>query len=180
MIIKKGRKVRRGAIHHLDLSVTNLRRSGVFYDRLLGFFCYRRVRLPGNEGVDGLDWLAQEGGAGWSTIGMYQVEGSRKTQDRRAPGLHHLAFHAGSREDVDNLHRVLLEMGATILYPPSEYPEYGKGYYAVFFLDPDGIKLEAVYDASLAHQAVECPWKATAGRRATCAFRARRTSGRQP
>ena len=36
-------------------------------------------------------------------------------------------------------------VGATVLDPPAEYPQYGPGYYAVFFADPDGIKLECVY-----------------------------------
>ena len=38
-----------------------------------------------------------------------------------------------------------LEIGAAVLYPPTDYPAYGDGYYAVFFADPDGIKLEFVY-----------------------------------
>ena len=29
--------------------------------------------------------------------------------------------------------------------PPAAYPSYGEGYYAVFFLDPDGLKLEGMY-----------------------------------
>jgi len=37
------------------------------------------------------------------------------------------------------------EQGATILDPPADYPQYGAGYYAVFFADPDGLKLEVVH-----------------------------------
>jgi hypothetical protein len=36
-------------------------------------------------------------------------------------------------------------MNATILDPPRDYPKYEHGYYAVFFLDPDGIQLEYVF-----------------------------------
>jgi glyoxylase I family protein len=36
-------------------------------------------------------------------------------------------------------------MKAEILNAPREYPQYEPGYYAVFFLDPDGIKLEFVF-----------------------------------
>ena len=61
------------------------------------------------------------------------------------PGIHHLALRAKSREDVDELYRVLLKIKAEILEVPREYPEYEPGYYAVFFLDPDGIKLEFVF-----------------------------------
>ena len=66
--------------------------------------------------------------------------------NRRKPGaLHHLAFKAGSRAEVDRLHRELSAIGATIVTPPREYPEYTPpGYYALFFKDPDGIKYEIV------------------------------------
>jgi hypothetical protein len=50
---------------------------------------------------------------------------------------------------VDELYRMLLEMKAEILNAPCEYPQYEAGYYAVFFLDPDGIKVEYVYTPDL-------------------------------
>ena len=63
------------------------------------------------------------------------------------PGLHHLAWVADSREDVDRLHALLVEMKADVLDAPAEYPQYnkGRGYYAVFFADGDGLKLEYVF-----------------------------------
>src|SRR5258707_582510 len=60
-------------------------------------------------------------------------------------GLHHLAFRARSRTDVDQFHRFLAREEITILDTPSEYPQYGREYYAVFFADPDGMKLELVH-----------------------------------
>lgn len=65
---------------------------------------------------------------------------------RRKPGaLHHLAFKARSREEVDRLHTELQGIGATIVSPPREYPEYTPpGYYALFFKDLEGIKYEIV------------------------------------
>lgn len=65
---------------------------------------------------------------------------------RRRPGaLHHLAFKVDSRADVDRLHGELLKIGATIVIPPREFPEYTpSGYYALFFKDPDGIRYEIV------------------------------------
>ena len=69
-----------------------------------------------------------------------------ETVHRRKPGaLHHLAFKAESRTEVDRLHAQLVEIGATIVSPPREYPEYKPpGYYAVFFKDLEGIKYEIV------------------------------------
>jgi catechol 2,3-dioxygenase-like lactoylglutathione lyase family enzyme len=65
--------------------------------------------------------------------------------DRYARGLHHLAWSADSREQVDAFHRLLVEQGATILEPPQAFLQYSPGYYAVFFEDPDGIKLELAH-----------------------------------
>jgi catechol 2,3-dioxygenase-like lactoylglutathione lyase family enzyme len=65
---------------------------------------------------------------------------------RRKPGsLHHLAFKAESRAEVDRLYAALQEIGATIVSAPREYPEYTPAhYYAVFFKDLEGIKYEIV------------------------------------
>jgi catechol 2,3-dioxygenase-like lactoylglutathione lyase family enzyme len=70
----------------------------------------------------------------------------RDTVNRRRPGaLHHLAFRVESRSKVDRLHLELKEIGATIVSPPREYPEYTPpGYYALYFKDLEGIKYEIV------------------------------------
>jgi glyoxylase I family protein len=121
----------RGAIHHLDLTVLDPERSRPFYEAVLGFIGYH---LAGPDGVVG-------------SIGIVRAQGEGRlaTHNRRAPGLHHLALGAESREDVDRFYQFLLGLGATILDPPAHYPEYGAGYYAVFFADPDGLKLEFVF-----------------------------------
>ena len=61
------------------------------------------------------------------------------------------AWAVESREEVDRVHECLLRIGATILDRPADYPQYnkGRGYYAVFFSDPDGLKLECVYTPPL-------------------------------
>ena len=56
-------------------------------------------------------------------------------------GLHHFAFNAPSREAVDALYKSMCDIGAKIVDPPQEY-DYVPGYYAVFFRDPDGIRIE--------------------------------------
>ena len=65
--------------------------------------------------------------------------------DRYRVGLHHLAFRADSRAAVDERALWLRELDAEIESGPEEYP-YSPGYYAVFFADPDGIKLEIVHN----------------------------------
>ena len=66
---------------------------------------------------------------------------------RRRVGLNHIAFQAKSKADVDRLHsEFLVPRSIKVLYGgPKEYPEYRKGYYAVYFEDPDRIKLEFVH-----------------------------------
>ena len=59
-------------------------------------------------------------------------------------GVHHICFYAASRDVVDDRFRCLRERGAVIESEPREYA-YTPGYYAVFFYDPDGIKLEIVH-----------------------------------
>jgi catechol 2,3-dioxygenase-like lactoylglutathione lyase family enzyme len=129
----------RGMIDHLDLTVQDLAVSAPFYEALLGFLGYRRVR----EELSGIDWdLWSPNGS--CSIGIKPACTSR-AHDRYSCGLHHLAWQAESRGDVDRLYDFLVSVHATILDPPAEYPHYGAGYYAVFFVDPDGLKLEFVY-----------------------------------
>jgi catechol 2,3-dioxygenase-like lactoylglutathione lyase family enzyme len=59
-------------------------------------------------------------------------------------GLCEIAFIGESRADIDALAKDIVANGGTILDPPKEY-DYAPGYYAVFFTDPDGIKLEVVH-----------------------------------
>ncbi len=66
-----------------------------------------------------------------------------------APGAaptreNHIAFSAGSRADVEAVHRAAVDLGAEVLHAPREWPEYHPGYYAVFLRDPDGHNVEAV------------------------------------
>ncbi len=62
--------------------------------------------------------------------------------------LHYMAFHAESRAAVDEVHAAVREAGGEVLDAPTDYTGqagYSSGYYAVFFSDPDGVKLEVAY-----------------------------------
>jgi glyoxylase I family protein len=124
-----------GSIHHVDLTVSDLARSTGFYDRVLPLLGFRRSpNVP-----EGPIWA----GAGVE-IGLVAARIARP-HDRFTPGLHHLAFAAPTRAAVDDVHRVLVELGVPVLDAPADYPHYAPGYYAVFFADPDGVKLEYAY-----------------------------------
>jgi catechol 2,3-dioxygenase-like lactoylglutathione lyase family enzyme len=135
----------RGSLSHIDLTVTDLRTSVEFYDRVLGRLGYRRLDAAG---AGAPCWGVSDSHGGFFTIALKPARPESRPHDRYAPGLHHLAFHADSREDVDEFHGFLLEIAATVLDPPAEY-DYTPGYYAVFFTDPDGIKLEVVFEPEL-------------------------------
>lgn len=132
----------RGDVHHIDLTVKDSRISRPFYEAVLGFMGY----VVGAEYPDGYcDFDLQ--GQRFCSIGIRSESGTHmgRTHDRYTIGMHHLAWHAESRADVDALHAVLVRIGAKVLDAPADYPQYGEGYYAVFFADPDGIKLEYVF-----------------------------------
>ena len=130
----------RGPMHHIDLTVKNPAASFPLYHAFFGFLGYRHSRE--------FEWRLDVP-TGHTSVSLVPVAGSGagQTHDRYSPGLHHIAWRAESRADVDALHELLIKIGATVLDIPAEYPQYnrGNGYYAVFFADPDGLKLEFAY-----------------------------------
>lgn len=133
----------RGLVHHIDLSVKNVAASRAFYETVLGFLGYRL----GHQSSTQCDFDLTLPDGAFSSIGIKQARGANAARDpdRYSPGLHHIAWRAESRADVDALHELLKKVGVTVLDAPADYPEYGEGYYAVFFADPDGLKLEYVF-----------------------------------
>jgi glyoxylase I family protein len=142
------------AIDHLDLVVSDLERSLAFYSELLRPLGYvRRSEIVGERG-ERVVYVGRPGASGSVSVRERQSPGEH---DRYAIGLHHLAFSAPFREVVDACAAWLREQGHTIESGPEEYG-YAPGYYAVFFYDPDGIKLEIVHcprDEELAGRVAE-------------------------
>ncbi len=134
----------RGLLNHLDLTVTDLPRSAAFYDQVLAELGYSRSSQYAGEVPC---WAIGGGSVGEFSIGLHSARTGR-AHDRHSSGLHHLAFHAESREAIDRFHRFLQDRRLPVLDAPAEY-EYTSGYYAVFFTDPDGIKLELVFEPRL-------------------------------
>ena len=131
-------------IHHLDLVVSDIERSLAFYRGLLQPLGYvREGPIVGERGerVVYLDHIRGEGAIG---LRERQSEAHGVPYDRYAVGVHHVAFAATSRSMVHERTAWLAEQGVTIESGPREY-DYIPGYFAVFFYDPDGIKLEIVH-----------------------------------
>ena len=118
-------------IDHISVRVSNYQKSKAFYGKLFDFLGFEiSDEYPGTIG-----WTN-----GKTRYWIAGAEG-RKTCKIGDVGLHHYAFELRSRKDVDDLQAFLEREGAKIVDPADEYYE---DYYAVFFLDPDGIKLEGM------------------------------------
>ena len=135
-------------IDHIEITVRDMDVAIPFYDKflqLLGFDIQRK----GSAVIDDHEFHVVE----YKHPRLaFAINSPRKsfegeTVNRRKPGsLHHLAFKAQSRDEVDRLHTAVVLIGAAIVSSPREYPEYTPaGYYAFFFKDPDGIKYEIVH-----------------------------------
>jgi glyoxylase I family protein len=127
--------------------VTSLERSLAFYRGLLEPLGYARTTEIEGERGERVVYIGRHGGMGSVSLREAQSDAHEVPYDRYGIGLHHLAFAADSRELVDERADWLREQDATIESGPEEYG-YTPGYYAVFFHDPDGIKLEVAYRPS--------------------------------
>ena len=124
------------AVDHVYVAVGDFERSVRFYDRVMRLLGFRK----------GTDPIGGEPHAHYyNRITQYTIRPARGdgAHDPYRPGLHHLCFRVAKREDVDAVAAALREfaVGATA---PALYPEYAPDYYATFFTDPDGIRLEVV------------------------------------
>jgi len=124
-------------IDHLVLSVGDLKRSREFYDKVLGFLGFKLKHDSG-------------GFAGWSNgktlfwIAQADAPGRKHKYRKGDVGFHHYAFELASRKAVDALGSFLGAHGMPIADPPDSY-NGDEDYYAVFFTDPDGMRLEAMH-----------------------------------
>jgi glyoxylase I family protein len=132
----------RVGLHHLDLVVSSLERSLPLYRELLAPLGYTHVAEIAGERGEPVFYLDGEGVG--ASLSLREAQSPSGPHDRYAVGLHHLAFEASSRELVDDRLAWAKEKGLEIENEPQEWP-YITGYYAGFFHDPDGIKLEVVH-----------------------------------
>ena len=132
--------MRASGVDHVDLVVSSIERSLPFYRELLAPLGWHRLEQVEGERGETIHYLLGPETA----VGLRQALSGSRPVDRYAVGLHHLAFEAASRAVVHERAGWLRARGAEIESGPEEYA-YSPGYYAVFFYDPDGIKLEIVH-----------------------------------
>jgi len=137
---------------HVDLVCSDLERSLAFYTAVFGPLGLQEPVLFDGERGEHIHYLRfPRPGSG--SIGLRQALDDQEFE-LYAPGFHHLALTVETREEVDAAHASAVAAGATILHPPRRWPEYHPDYYATFFTDPDGFRLEvaASRDARLGEQ----------------------------
>lgn len=133
-------------IHHIQVTVRDMAVAVPFYDKLmplLGFGRRTSAVIQEHE----LHVVEYTHPRLAFAISSPREAFQDDSVHRRRPGaLHHLAFQADSRAEVDRMYLEIQAIGATIVAPPREYPEYvPPGYYALFFKDLEGIKYEIVH-----------------------------------
>jgi glyoxylase I family protein len=127
-------------VGHVDLVCRDLERSLAFYAAVFGPLGLEAPFLVEGERGEEIHYLRFPA-AGSGSIGLRQALEEQEFE-LYAPGLHHLALAVESLEDVDAVHERVLEAGGEVLHAPRLWPEYHPAYYATFFLDPDGFRIE--------------------------------------
>ena len=123
-------------IDHVYVAVRDLARSEAFYDGVMRLLGFKKGTFP----IGGERHLHY-----FNRVTQYTIRPARSAEphDPYRPGLHHLCFRVASRGLVDEAARGLVALGVAAT-PPALHPEYADDYYATFFEDPDGIRLEVV------------------------------------
>jgi catechol 2,3-dioxygenase-like lactoylglutathione lyase family enzyme len=118
-------------LDHIDLRVKDFARAMKFYEKLLpeiGFTCNRSDQTWGTFYSPGGD--KPDEFFGFTEDPNHRPNGTR------------ISFWAGRREEVDRIAKIIRQIGGHTLEGPELCQEYSPGYYAFFFEDPDGNKLE--------------------------------------
>ncbi len=135
-----------GSINHVSVAVSDLGEAMGFFGPILQFLGYSVgeaisdessgarlcVNINQGNGIAFNVWEARPGLA-------------RHPFEVYEPGLHHVAFNAGTHAQVDEMHELVKRLGGKILDGPGEFPFGPGGYYAVYFLGPDNLKFEFVH-----------------------------------
>ena len=114
-------------IAHTTLPVSDYAESKAFYTRVLATLGYRQNMEYGesagfNDGKNTDFWISVE--------------------KKVVPT--HLAFQAANRKQVEAFHKAAIAAGGKDNGGPG-YRDYSPGYFAAFFIDPDGHNIEAVW-----------------------------------
>lgn len=135
-------------IDHVYVTVSDLEAAQRFYDPVMTVLGFRKRARPLAGGDLHVHYF--------NRVIQFTLRPARSTahHDPYAPGLHHFCFRVADRAAVDSVARELQQRGIEAT-EPRPYPEYHDDYYATFFSDPDGIRLEVVNPMAVRSATVE-------------------------
>ena len=124
-----------GLLHHVEIYVRDLKTSADFWGWFLESLGYKVHQ----SWSDGKSWKLGE-----TYLVFVQVEERFKdvAYHRCRVGLNHLAFHGKSQQHIIEITEQLKSRGVKLLYP-EKHSNVGESY-AIYFEDPDRIKVELV------------------------------------
>jgi len=135
-------------IDHIQITVKNLELAESFYDKLMPLLDFDlNNKSKGSVAAHEFEVVEYS-----HPLLIFAINSPREIFKndrihRRKPGaLHHLAFQAKTRKEIDDIFPLIKDIGAEIVDPPKFYPQHGESYYALFFKDLEGIKYEIVYE----------------------------------
>jgi glyoxylase I family protein len=122
-------------IDHIYLSVSDIAASEVYYDQVLAeILGFRKNKFMLN-GYAHIQYYNRQFGF---VVRPAKIEAPFSAD---TPGLHHFCFRVQSEEDVDKVATAMRQRGLQVSIP-QYHKEYAPDYYAIYFTDPDGVKLE--------------------------------------
>jgi len=135
-------------IAHIQLTVSDPDRCLPFWEALCHFLQMQTL-------IKGDDVLYCIGSRTGILVRGAPIEKRNETFDQDRAGLHHFCFRARSAADVDAVFEFLqadaADLGATIIHPPEDGPQFATGYYSLLIEDPDGIRVEFNYVPGKGH-----------------------------
>jgi catechol 2,3-dioxygenase-like lactoylglutathione lyase family enzyme len=120
-------------IDHFGLGVPDVRAAQTYYNELMPKVGFQPCFGNGYCPVD------------WNGAQLFLYESKEDAPySRFRPGFHHLAFVVSTRDEVDAVHAWVQGRGDEVLRAPQVFLQFGEDYYATYFLDPHGFRLEVV------------------------------------
>ena len=121
-------------IDHIYVAVSDMERSERFYDVVMGTLGFRKNQFQIN-GEKHIQYYNRHFG--------YVLRPARlaNLHNPYAPGLHHFCLRVETEKEVSDVAQKLRRESVSVS-EPKLYPEYAPDYFAVFFSDPDGMRLE--------------------------------------
>jgi glyoxylase I family protein len=135
-------------MNHVSITVSDLTRAMGFFKPFLEFLGYEIWDVIQDPNGQRMRVTVNHGNGAVFNIWEAKPESAAHPFEVYEVGLHHIAFNTDTREQVDQVCELVKSLGAQILDGPGEFPYDPEGWYAVYFLGPDGLKFEVVHQPS--------------------------------